>query len=177
MYYKKLIGKNIYLSPMAIDSEIKIITKWFNEDEEIANNNGFIQSVITEEKAQTMLMTWAEGDCSLSIIKVNNDEFIGHISLFNPKKYELGATMGIYINKQSRHQGYGSEAIKLILDYAFNELNYHFIRVEVFAYNQDAVKTYEKCGFKHVGSWRHGRYHQGKYHDVLLMDKLKEEHI
>lgn len=177
MYYKKLIGKNIYLSPMAIDSEIKIITQWFNEDEEIANNNGFIQSVITEEKAQTMLMTWAEGDCSLSIIKVDNDEFIGHISLFNPKKYELGATMGIYINKQNRHQGYGSEAIKLMLDYAFNELNYHFIRVEVFAYNQDAVKTYEKCGFKHVGKWRHGRYHQGKYHDVLLMDKLKEEHI
>ncbi|MDD2591711.1 MAG: GNAT family protein [Erysipelotrichaceae bacterium] len=177
MYYKKLIGDKVYLSPMAIENEVKIITKWFNEDEEIAANNGFIQSVISEDTTKTMLQSWSEGDCSLSIIKIENDEFIGHISLFNPKKYELGATMGIYINKENRFKGYGSEAIKLLLSYAFDELNYHFVRVEVFAYNQDAVKTYEKCGFKQVGKWRQSRYHHGVYHDIILMDIIKDEFI
>jgi RimJ/RimL family protein N-acetyltransferase len=53
--------------------------------------------------------------------------------------------------------------------YALDVLNLHRLELEVFAYNGRAVRTYEKLGFRREGTRREAKFHDGAYHDAILM--------
>lgn len=58
-------------------------------------------------------------------------------------------TVGIFIgDENNRSNGYGTEALKLLLDYGFNYLNLNNIMLAVKSFNERAIKCYEKVGFK-----------------------------
>ena len=63
----------------------------------------------------------------------------------------------------------GSEATRLIVDYAFVELGVHRIELEVFAFNPRAIAVYEKLGFVHEGVRRHALLWDGEWIDALVM--------
>ncbi|MEC3557614.1 GNAT family protein, partial [Bacillus thuringiensis] len=71
---------------------------------------------------------------------------------------------------------YGSEAMKLLLDYAFLELNLHRVSLRVFSFNHKAIKLYEKIGFVHEGSSRQSLYRNGAWHDIVHMGLLQSEY-
>lgn len=73
------------------------------------------------------------------------------------------------------NQGYGSEAISLLLPFAFNTLNLHRIELEVFAYNPRAKHTYEKFGFQLEGTLREALYFEESYHDIYIMSILRSD--
>lgn len=173
MYYKKIVGEQLYLSPADLESEVDIMTKWVNEDEQIATFNGFYDSLLGKEKVKEKMNKWNEGPFLFSIVNKDTDEFMGHISLFNMGPHELYATMGIYIGKQYRGQGYGKEAIEIMCHYLFETQRYQAIHLEVFEYNTHAYQLYQKLGFKECGRWHNSLYHQGKYHDIIMMELLK----
>lgn len=175
MYYKKLVGEHLYLSPIDLENEVMPMTKWLNEDEDIAYNNGFYGSLLGEGKIQDLMSKWNEGPFIFSIVNLKDNAFMGHISLFNFGPHEMSATMGIYIGKEFRRHGYGQEAIRLFIDYIFNTQRLNAIHLEVFGFNMHAFKTYEKLGFKECGRWHKALYHQGKAHDIILMELLRED--
>ena len=72
-------------------------------------------------------------------------------------------------------QGYGTEATRLILDYAFNVLGLHNVMLSVYDYNRRGVRAYEKAGFKVIGRRRQALRLGHKRHDVILMDALATE--
>jgi RimJ/RimL family protein N-acetyltransferase len=72
-------------------------------------------------------------------------------------------------------QGYGTEAITLLLDYAFGFLNFHRIAVGVVGFNQRALRFYERIGFQREGVQRHGYYYDHSYHDFVMMSLLADE--
>lgn len=74
-----------------------------------------------------------------------------------------------------RGQGYGQEAMKLILDFAFRELNLHRVFLTVFSYNTTAIALYEKLGFTHEGTHRQHLQRDGQRFDMLLYGILREE--
>jgi diamine N-acetyltransferase len=101
---------------------------------------------------------------------------IGNVGLHNMDWKNSHCTFGIALGeKQYWSQGYGTKAAKTILRYAFNELNLHRVELEVFAYNKRAIRCYEKAGFRHEGTRRQSRFHDGQYHDALRMGILREE--
>ena len=171
MYYRKIEGDKIYLSPMDKNNEIPLLTKWFNEDESIAYNNGFISSISNEENISETVDKWNESGMIFSIINKENDEFMGHVTLFNVSQYQ--ATMGIYIGDKYRHHGYGREAIEMLMNYAFNTINLKAIHLEVFGYNEHAKAVYESLGFKECGRWHDVLYHDGRFHDIILMEYVR----
>lgn len=176
MYYKKLVGNNVYLSPIDIENETPIMTKWLNEDQDIAYFNGFYGSLLGEEKISEKMNKWNEGPFMFSIVSLKDDSFMGHISLFNIDTHALHATMGIYLGSEYRKKGLGKEAMQLLIDYAFNTQRYNAIHIEVFGFNENAYHVYQKFGFKECGRWHNSLYHQGKYHDIILMELLKENY-
>lgn len=171
MYYKKLVSKELYLSPSDIENETPIMTKWINEDNDIIIGNGFYQKLLGTNKVKEMLEKWNEGPYMFSIVN-NEGEFMGHINLFDVYDHEY-ATLGIYLGKEYRNKGYASIAIKLLADYAFNYLNLRAIHLHVFAYNTHAQQVYQKLGFKECGRWHNVRYMNGKYYDEIMMELLK----
>jgi len=81
--------------------------------------------------------------------------------------------------KESFHicwgKGYGTEAMNLILGFAFRDLNLNRVQLEAFDFNKRAQKCYLKVGFKEVGRRRKTRFIDGKYRDCIVMDILREE--
>lgn len=75
----------------------------------------------------------------------------------------------------ARGKGYGPDATRILLKYAFLELNLNCVGLEVFAYNTPAIAAYEKVGFQHDGRVRAFMYRDGVYYDMLLMSMLREE--
>ena len=72
-------------------------------------------------------------------------------------------------------QGYGTEATRLILDYAFNVLGLHNIRLSVYDFNPRGVRAYEKAGFKVIGRRRQALRLGHERHDMIIMDALATE--
>ena len=62
---------------------------------------------------------------------------------------------------------HGSEAIRLLLHHAFTELNFHRIGIRVLAYNERAIRAYQKCGFLIEGRERETAFVDGLWHDFL----------
>jgi len=85
---------------------------------------------------------------------------------------EFGIMIG---DKTAWNQGYGTEAVKLLLKLAFETLNLNRIFLRVFQTNPRAIRAYEKAGFVHEGRQRQAEWQDGRYIDVLVMSILREE--
>jgi diamine N-acetyltransferase len=77
--------------------------------------------------------------------------------------------------KDAWGKGYGTEAIRLLLDYAFGALNFHRVAIGVVGFNQPALRFYEKIGFKREGIQRDGYYFNHRYSDFVMMSILEDE--
>ena len=110
------------------------------------------------------------------IVTLNEDKLIGTVGLENYDSINRTATLGIFIgDKDYRSTGYGTEAIRLVLDYGFNYLNLNNIKLDLMSFNERALKCYKKCGFKEYGRRRNCKFINGKYYDSIEMDILAEE--
>lgn len=74
-------------------------------------------------------------------------------------------------------KGYGQEALRLLLNYAFLEMNLHRVSLRVFSFNEKAIKLYEKLGFKHEGLSRQALFREGAWHDIVHMGLLQSEYV
>lgn len=77
--------------------------------------------------------------------------------------------------KNGRGKGYGTDAVKAIVNYAFNEMRLNCIYAEILEYNTPSRKLFEKCGFKPEGTLRSRVYKNGEYVNVLSYSILKED--
>ncbi|MCG8350337.1 MAG: GNAT family N-acetyltransferase [Chloroflexales bacterium] len=78
--------------------------------------------------------------------------------------------------REERGKGYGTEAINLLLEYAFGRLNFHRVALGVVGFNEAALRFYAKAGFTREGVQRDGYYYDHTYHDFVMMSLLEEEY-
>ena len=177
-YYKKLIGDRIYLSPKgASDDEIQKFTEWMNNFEvtDYIGRSGNLITLIGEKDYLENIAKDSKNR-NFDIITLNDNKLIGTVSLENINFIERSAILGIFIgDKDFRNNGYGTEAIKLLLEYGFKYLNLHSIRLDLLAVNERAHRCYLKCGFRDTGCSREEIFLNGKYYDKLHMDILENE--
>ena len=173
-YFKKLIGERIYLSPRN-NEEIEKFTEWLN-DFETTDYIGRSALIITLEGEKKYFEESMNKNYNFFIVTLDNDKLIGTVGLEKYDAINRTATLGIFIgDKEYRSQGYGTEAIRLILDYGFNYLNLNNIKLDLMSFNERALKCYQKCGFKEYGRRRKCKYINGQYYDLIEMDILAEE--
>jgi|Deesub1362B_J571_1020462.scaffolds.fasta_scaffold00026_130 RimJ/RimL family protein N-acetyltransferase len=101
---------------------------------------------------------------------------IGNIGLHRIDWKNRTATLGIVIGeKEYWGRGYGTEAVRTMLRYAFLELGLNRVELETFSFNPRAIRCYEKAGFKREGVRRQALHRDGSFHDVILMGILRSE--
>ncbi len=84
--------------------------------------------------------------------------------------------LGIFIGEKSYwSQGYGTEAVRLLVKHGFETLNLNRIFLRVFSNNLRAIRSYEKAGFIAEGHMRQAEFRHGAYKDVILMSVLRSE--
>jgi len=113
-----------------------------------------------------------------SIHTVADDRLIGDVGLDGVRWNHSESFVGIGIGEREFWgQGYGTEAMQLILRYAFSELNLQRVSLNVFSYNSRAIRSYEKVGFIHEGRARNVLQRDGQRYDLVFMGILREEWI
>jgi len=105
-----------------------------------------------------------------------DDRLIGFVGLDGVRWTHGDAFLGIGIGEREYwDKGYGTDALRLLLRYAFTELNLHRVSLTVFDYNQRAIRAYEKAGFVVEGRMRQVLHRDGRRYDLLFMGLLREE--
>lgn len=105
-----------------------------------------------------------------------DDQLIGFIGLFAIDWNHGNAWVGIGLGERNYWgNGYGTDAMQVILRYAFRELNLHRVSLDVFEYNPRALHSYEKAGFKIEGRRRKIVQRDGTRYDMIFMGILREE--
>jgi len=103
---------------------------------------------------------------------------IGRTDLMDINYRDRSARFGIEIGEADyRGRGYGTEATRLMLDYAFTALGLHNVSLETWEYNRAAQRAYVKAGFRETGRRRQAKFMGGKLWDVVQMDCLSTEFI
>jgi len=101
---------------------------------------------------------------------------IGFIELAGINWAMGDAWVGLGIGERENWgKGFGTDMMKIILRYAFSELNLHRVSLDVFEYNPRAVRSYEKAGFVIEGRERKALQRDGKFWDLIFMGILREE--
>lgn len=109
------------------------------------------------------------------IRELATDAFIGDILLMGVNHTHGDCFVGIGIGDRAYWgKGYGTDAMNVILRFAFHELNLRRVTLYALAGNVRAVRSYEKCGFVREGLLRGGE-HRGVRDDVVAMGVLRDE--
>ena len=111
-----------------------------------------------------------------SIISVAGDKAIGYVSIKGICETEARAEVGIAImEREYRGQGYGTEVLKHVVDYAFKKLGLNLLGLTVFPSNQRAIRAYEKVGFRKTeflqDSWL---LPDGEYANIWVMELSRD---
>lgn len=103
-------------------------------------------------------------------------KYIGGCGLFDVNETARTCELGIGIgDKAYWGQGYGREAVRLLVDYAFRYRNFHKVSLWVHAANERAIRSYQAVGFVEEGRLRQHVWSNGCYDDVIHMGVLREE--
>lgn len=108
--------------------------------------------------------------------RLTDDVILGTLDLMIPEWAHRDGWIGIGLGDRATWgQGYGTEAMRLLLRFAFAELNLFRVTLSVFAYNPRAIHVYEQLGFVLEGAQRERLRRDGQRYDLLLMGLLRSE--
>lgn len=133
---------------------------------------------LAEEEGWFEASAKQENQKPFAIHELENDQLIGNVGLHNINGKNQSAIIGIFIgNKDYWGKGYGTEAMRLCLYIAFQELNLNRVELGVFDFNTRGIKSYKKLGFVEEGRKRKAIYRDGEFHDEIVMSILREEYL
>lgn len=168
-------GQRIYLRPPETE-DMDLFLAWMNDPELHQYFLRFAPLGRAEEKEWLENLHKRENEYHFAIALKEGDRLIGNCTLRCGLRPHRAADLGIGIgDKRYQSQGYGAEAMQLLLAYGFDTLNLHRVGLHVYAYNSRAIRCYEKCGFRHEGTQREARWWAGRWWDILEYGILEEE--
>jgi len=103
-------------------------------------------------------------------------ELVGMTFLKNINLVNRNAEFAILIDSKQSGNGYGTDACRLTIEFAFMHLGLHRVYLKVKKDNLAAIKIYQTCGFKTEGTLREDVFKNGKYADQLFMAILFQEY-
>jgi RimJ/RimL family protein N-acetyltransferase len=127
---------------------------------------------------EEMIKNMRSGDNNMlfHIRTLDGDRLLGFVAIHSIEWNNQAGLISIGIGDPDyRGKGYGSEALCLALNYAFNELNLYRLGLDVIGSNTRAIRAYEKLGFKHEGAMREAVYRDGVRVTRVIMGMLRQE--
>src|SRR5690625_1785728 len=170
-------GERVRLRKMSIE-DVSIYHKWRNDIEVMQFTNPSLD-IFTYADTEKFINSIIESHNSKGymIEEVKTGKPIGVTSLINIDYGNRNAECIIDIgDKDYWGKGFGRESFKLLLDFAFKELNLHKVYLRVFSFNERAINLYNSFGFGEEGKLQEQLYRNGAWHDIIFMGLLKRNY-
>jgi RimJ/RimL family protein N-acetyltransferase len=169
-----LIGELVALGPVH-RGLVPLFWKW-ESDLELSLLTGDPARPLTPEGMEVLYEHFSKaGDdhTGFAIYERASLRPIGTVGLTHINAMHRTAELGIGIGEHDCWgKGYGTEATRLVLDYAFTMLGLHNVMLRVFSYNERAIQSYLRAGFREIGRRREAQRIGDRAYDVVFMDCL-----
>lgn len=152
---------------------------------QIENNELFWEVSHTQTPFSKFLLKQYIENCHLDIYEAkqlrlvieesSNKQPIGLIDLFDFNPQHKRAGIGIVIHENYQHNGFASEALKILLNYSFTNLNLHQLFANIAIDNQKSISLFKKHHFKQVGIKKDWLFSKGDFKDELLFQLINEK--
>jgi RimJ/RimL family protein N-acetyltransferase len=173
---QKLVGGGVELRRHSREN-YPLYARWYG-DEEIWRLTSWTAEPMRQSAVEKLFEDREKSttDDSFAIHRESEEKPIGVISLTNIKEAEASADLSVIVGtEEARNKGLGTEAIRVILRYAFETLSLERVGLSVFDFNEPAIAAYEKLGFEREGRIRQAIRRDGEFHDAILMRVLASE--
>ena len=172
---KMITGEKIILKGLTKDSA-SLVYEWVNR-EELRNLTGTLYPISEFEHEEWIKKVALATDKKLFLIcDKETEKPIGTVGLKNFNNTINKAELFISIGEPSYLSGgYGTDAVKTLVEYCFATLNLHKISLRVYESNERAIKCYEKVGFIKEVTLRDEHFVDGKYENVIVMGMLSQQ--
>jgi RimJ/RimL family protein N-acetyltransferase len=170
-------GKRVRLRAVS-ESDFKTFCEWWSDPEVMTHQTTGPIKLRQPQTDEEMFRTWSKDSDSgiaFSIELLEDNMLIGECNLWGYTSKNQCGTTAIIVGKSFWNQGYGTEALRLLVSYAFNELNLHRVQLTVNGDNARAIRAYEKVGFVVEGRAREFYFRAGKWRDMLYMGALQHD--
>jgi RimJ/RimL family protein N-acetyltransferase len=173
-------GELVRLAAMNPGADAEAFARWQADSEymRLQDSDSFMPATPKQmqRKLEKELEREPATNFEFSIRTLSDDKPIGSIGLGGVRWNHSDVFVGIGLGDRDYWgNGYGTDAMRVILRYAFMELNLHRVSLDVFEYNPRAQRSYEKAGFKVEGRQRQAMQRDGRRWDFIFMGILREE--
>lgn len=165
-------GDRIYLRPITAE-DTGLVLDWRNSPEVVGN------FIYRKKISVAEHMDWLENKVNKGlvhqfIICLRGDKTpLGSIYLQNFDETDKKAEEGIFLGGTREHgKGIGTEAAKLLLRYAFENLGLHKLSARVLAYNEASIRMHEKAGYVREACFKEEHFLDGKYEDLIFLGAI-----
>jgi len=173
MQREPLRGEHIVLRPLEREHLARCV-KWFN-DSDVTYFLGREGPLTMAEEERWFNEYRQKIDEEIYALHVD-DVHVGNVGLHRIDRVNRKADVGIVIGERDYwSKGYGTDAMRTILRYAFDRLRLHKISLDVLEYNTRALRSYEKCGFVREGVRRDELLKRKRFVNLVRMSLLESE--
>lgn len=169
-------GENIWLRILEL-TDIVRTQKWIN-DPELGEIMGYLPKSLLQQEEWFRSIINDDKRYIFAICLNKDNEHIGNVALGNIDYIHRNAMLSIFIFDKELHKyGYGKEAVKLILEFAFLRLNLNKVYLKTSPEYNSVVEFYEKLGFTKEGVLRCHEFKYGAYRDKWMYGLLRNEYL
>ncbi len=171
-----LKGELIHLRPVDLVTDLELFYR--GENDPMVRDALFLALPMTREALRTRLTQQLESREAILFTICTNESLqaVGVTAFFRVDYVSRAAVFYLaLLDPQAWGRGYGGEATRLMVDYAFATLNLNRIQLHVCAENTPAIRIYEKAGFVKEGVLRQAMYRRGGYVDFWVMGILRTD--
>lgn len=162
------------------DEDIKTAQSYVNDAETVSSlvfTVPFPYTYWDEQKAVGKISALND-EYYFAVETLEDGRFIGGCGIkaldWKNSRLEVGIFIG---DKRLRGKGYGTDAMRVMVAFIFNEMNINKIKLQVLAFNKGAIRSYEKVGFREEAILKDEVYRQGSYHDVVVMSIFSRDYF
>jgi len=171
------VGERVRLRSLR-DEDLPQLARWEMDPATAATLTNWVIPP-SEAAAKERIGKWCandNGDVGFAIETLAEPPvLVGSLQLVGVRPKDRCATLGIALAREHIGRGYGTDATRVIVDYAFREMGLHRIQLAVAPFNRAGIRAYEKAGFVEEGRHRDAVWHDGRWYDEVLMSLLDHE--
>lgn len=171
-----LNGQTIILKQMA-SADLDDFIKVENEKSTLllANDDIPFPHTVEDHTSFFQSISGKKQEFFFGIFEKTTEQLIGSCGVYNINWTNSTCLVGISISEKWHGKGLGTDAMQTLISFIFDYIAINKIKLQVFSFNEGAIRSYEKCGFTKEGTLRNEIFRFGKFHDIIVFGLLREE--